>query len=147
MFVSASRRSLGRAVWASSRMMGAWRTSAVQLLSATSPIIALAMGPLRAALGPLCSPVPLRYTFCWRQHGVFGMALFQMDFGIRRELRARFIGMVNTLGAAVMVDANVRRLVRGVVSYQAVFARRWGSPSPLALSLVCPHPTPRIDKI
>jgi len=121
----------------------------ILLLSATSPIIALAMGPLRAALGPaVLYPYLALYFLLGVSMGSMGWPYFNWILEYADDAsRPVYIGMVNTLGAAVMVAPMFGGWIAGVVSYQAVFALSLGfAIAGYALSLGLPN-TRRLDRI
>ena len=114
----------------------------ILLLSATSPIIALAMGPLRAALGPaVLYPYLALYFLLGVSMGSMGWPYFNWILEYADDAsRPVYIGMVNTLGAAVMLAPMLGGWIAGVVSYQAVFALSLGfAIAGYALSLGLPN--------
>jgi MFS family permease len=93
-------------------------------VAALPPLVALALGPLAALLGPaIIYPYLVLYFFLGVYLGAVGWPYFNwiMEY-VRPDQRPLYIGMINTLGAATMFAPLLGGWLVGRFSYPAAFA-------------------------
>jgi hypothetical protein len=100
----------------------------VLVISAASPLIALALGPFTAVLGPaVLYPYLVLYFMLGISMGSMGWPYFNWILEYADAARRPvYIGMINTLSAIVMVAPILGGWVAGFGTYVAVFALAMG---------------------
>jgi len=94
------------------------------VLSALPPLLALAAGPLFASLGARVLPLYiLLYFFLGLSSGAMSWPFFNwiMEY-VAEAWRPLYIGMLNTLGAIIMLAPALGGWIASTLSYNAVFA-------------------------